>query len=116
MFFLLMSLLVNQGCHEVVVKQSFDKQKWNDREDMDYPERNSIIDDLVKNHKIKGLKYKQLIELLKEPQGHDSLSVYYQIVMDFGNDIDPVYTKNLEVTFNKDSIVNNVYIKEWKKD
>jgi hypothetical protein len=114
---LLMSLLVLQGCREVVFKQHFDKQKWDEKEDWDYPVRNSMVDDLIKNHKIKGLKYKQLIALLNEPQGRgaDSLSVYYQIVMDFGWDIDPVYTKNLEVSFNKDSVVNKITIKEWKK-
>ena len=114
---LLISLLTLLSCREIIFKQSFDKQKWDARDDWDYPERNSMVDDLVQNHKIKGLKYKQLIALLNEPQGNgdDFLSVYYQIIVDYGWDIDPVYTKNLEITFNKDSIVNSVTIKEWKR-
>ncbi|WPU94186.1 hypothetical protein SNE25_01435 [Mucilaginibacter sabulilitoris] len=116
LFSLLISLVV-QGCHSVVFKQSFDKQKWNDKEDWDYPQRNNVVDDLVKNHRLKGLNYKQLINLLGIPQGQseDSAGIYYQIVMDFGNDIDPVYTKNLLIGFNKDSIVNSITINEWKK-
>lgn len=95
----------------------FDKEKWLEQEDWDYPRRDNMIDDLIKNHKLKGLSYKQMVELLGDPQGNarDSIGVYYRIVEDFGSDIDPVYSKNLSIEFNKDSIINKVTIEEWKK-
>ncbi|WP_295711628.1 hypothetical protein [Mucilaginibacter sp.] len=112
-----MAMLSVFGCRRLTGKVPFYKEKWLEREDWDYPRRDEMIDDLIKNHKLKGLRYKQMIELLGEPQGNtqDSIGVYYQIVEDFGSDIDPVYTKNLSVEFNKDSIINKVTIEEWKK-
>jgi len=105
------------GCRRLTSNVPFDKEKWLEQEDWDYPRRDNMIDDLIKNRKLKGLTYKQMIELLGDPQGNaqDSIGVYYQIVEDFGSDIDPVYTKNLSIEFNKDSIINKVKIEEWKK-
>jgi hypothetical protein len=112
-----MAMLSILGCRQLTSKVPFDKEKWLEREDWDYPRRDDMIDDLMKNHKLKGLRYKQMVELLGEPQGttQDSIGVYYQIVEDFGSDIDPVYTKNLSIEFNKDSVINKVTIEEWKK-
>ena len=105
------------GCRQLTSKVPFDKEKWLEREDWYYPRRDEMIDDFMKNHKLKGLRYKQMVELLGEPQGttQDSIGVYYQIVEDFGSDIDPFYTKNLLIEFNNDSIINKVTIEEWKK-
>lgn len=94
-------------------KVAFNKKGWSAKEDWDYPERESMVDDLVKNHQIKGAGYKEVVQLLGEPQGKDSSTVFYQVIMDFKSDIDPVYTKNLEITFNNDSIADKVMIKEY---
>lgn len=94
-------------------KVVFNKTGWGTKEDWDYPERESMVDDLVKNHKIKGASHKEIVQLLGEPQGTDSSTVFYQVIMDFKGDIDPVYTKNLEITFNNDSIADRVMIKEY---
>jgi len=82
-----------------------------------YPERNKMLKDLVKNYRIKGLNYNQLIDLLGEPEKYsdeEPNTVTYNIVTDYGRDIDPVFIKNLEVKFSSDSIVIDVNINEIK--
>ncbi len=84
---------------------------------MDYPHRDLMIDDLINNRQIKGLKYQELVKLLGEPQRNwqsDSNQYYYQIVEDYGMDIDPVYTKNLMIRL-RDSVVCEIKLQEWKK-
>ncbi len=95
----------------------FDKNKWNERADPAFPPpyRSKMIQDLTTNHKLVGLKYSQLIELLGEPNFNDSTSLVYTIIVDYGHDIDPVYTKNLDFTFSKDSILTSFKVDEWKK-
>ena len=71
----------------------------------------------MNNHRLKGLTYKQLIDLLGEPEKYkdeEPNTATYNIVTDYGGDIDPVYVKNLEVKFSTDSIVKNVSINEIK--
>jgi len=41
--------------------------------------------------------------------------IYYLIENDYGWDIDPIYTKYLILTLNKDSCVINSKVYEWEK-
>lgn len=41
--------------------------------------------------------------------------VFYDIEVDYGFDIDPIYTKVLILQFSKDSIVQTFEVKEYKK-
>ena len=97
----------------------FDKAKWLQQDDMQhYPYRLSMLKNLTGNYKLIGLTYFQLIELIGEPQKNlvtDSMQIYYPILTDYGSDIDPVHTISLEIVLNKDSIVNDYQIDEWKK-
>ena len=95
----------------------FDKVKWNERTDPAFPPpyRSKMLKDLTTEHKLVGLKYSQLIELLGEPNFNDSSSLAYKIIEDYGHDIDPVYTKNLDFTFLKDSTITSFKVYEWKK-
>jgi hypothetical protein len=77
--------------------------------------RPKMLTDLTTNYKLKGLKYSELIELLGIPDSKDSSSLSYKIIVDYGHDIDPVYTKDLDFTFSKDSIITAVKVNEWKK-
>jgi len=98
-------------------QEKFDTEKWLVKVDMDYPYRDLMIDDLVNNRQIKGLQYQELVKLLGEPQRNwqaDSNQYYYQIVEDYGMDIDPVYTKNLMIQL-QDSVVTEFKVQEWKK-
>jgi len=70
-----------------------------------------MLKDLITNNKLKGLSYRQIINLMGEPENYvnkDS-SIYYEIVVKFRS-IDPVYIKNLEIQFDRDSIVKNYKI------
>jgi len=93
----------------------FDKSKWQTKDDMEYSYRDNMLKDLTTNYKLSGLKYSEIINLLGQPQIEDSTSLAYQIIIKYGNDIDPVYTKYFNLTFSKDSIIKSFEIKEWKK-
>jgi len=93
----------------------FDKSKWRTRDDMEFPYRNKMLKDLTTNYKLVGLKHSEIIELLGDPNFSDSSSFAYQVIEDYGSDIDPVYTKNLDFEFSKDSIITAFKIEEWKK-
>ena len=109
LFSILILLLVS--CNN----KRFDSIKWSTKYDMTYPYRNSILKDLTSNHKLVGLKYNQLINLLGRPNFKDDTSFAYIVVEKYGNDIDPVYTKNLDFTFSKDSIITSFRVNDWKK-
>ena len=93
----------------------FDKGRWITKDDMEFPYRNKMLKDLTTNYKLVGLKYNEIINLLGEPNYSDSSSFAYQVIEDYGTDIDPVYTKDLDFEFNKDSIITTFKIAEWKK-
>lgn len=95
----------------------FAKDKWNEQSDPLFPSahRKEMLDDLTANHKMVGLKYNHLIDLLGVPDYKDKNSLSYKIIVDYGGDTDPIYTKNLELTFSKDSLVTAFRIVEWKK-
>lgn len=93
--------------------QKFDKTAWNIRKDFDYPNRALMVDDLLKNYKLKGITINQLFDLLGKTEIQNN-EAYYNIITDYGTDIDPVYTKNLEFTFNEKGRVEKFKIKEWE--
>jgi len=99
--------------------QKFDKQKWTEKGDLQtYPYRKAMLNDLVANQKIVGLNYRQLIELIGDPENKidkDSNALCYNITTDYGHDIDPVYLKNLKIKLTRDSIVESFKIEDWKK-
>jgi outer membrane protein assembly factor BamE (lipoprotein component of BamABCDE complex) len=84
----------------------FDREKWSYGDGLDYPLRNDIVEDLMANHHIKGLNYRQIIDSLGSPQRRDSLKFTYQIIdnsYNYGKK-QPVHKKNLIVYFNRDSV------------
>jgi len=97
----------------------FDKTKWLQVDDLgQYPYRQAMLNDLTSNHKLKGLSYKQLTDLIGEQQKNligDSSEIYYSILTDYGSDIDPVHTIALAFKLDKDSTVTEYRIDEWEK-
>lgn len=112
---LIISLLSILSCKQ---DQKFDKAAWSEKGDLGiFPNRNKMLNDLMKNHQLKGLTHKQLVELLGEPEEYSDTepnTAYYNVVTDYGRDIDPVCTKNLKIKLNGDSIVTDVNIYEIK--
>ena len=115
-YFLLLSIAVTLfSCQR---KEKFDKARWAEVGDaMTFPNRKYMIDDLIQNHQLKGKTYHDLVKLLGQPQSEidSTLQVFYDIDVDYGWDIDPVYTKTLSIVFDKDTIVKSFEVQEWKK-
>jgi len=108
-------ILLSFACNNI----KFEKTGWMDQSDVGiYPNREKMLNDLTENNKLKGLTYRELIEKIgpdeNYKQGYDTC-IFYSIVTDYGWDIDPVYTKDLVFKLNKDSIVVDYKINEWKK-
>jgi len=92
----------------------FDKEKWNEKFDIEYSNRNAMLHDLTTNYDLIGFSYDQLTELLGNPENYahrDSLEVYYKVAEDYWI-IDPVYTKYLIFKIDQDSIVISFKIEE----
>lgn len=96
--------------------QNFDKVKWQTREDPAFPpsSREAMVNDLLSSNRLNDMKESQVIDLLGFPDYKDSSTLNYSIVVDYGFDIDPIYTKILRVYLDKDSSVRSVNIEEWK--
>jgi hypothetical protein len=112
---LIVALLIQIISCNSLQEIKFDKVKWMTKEDIEYPFRNIMLKDLMNNYKLEGLNYVEVIKLLGEPNFSDSISFAYKVVEDYGFDIDPVYTKNLDFEFDKDSVIVSCKIVEWKK-
>ena len=99
-------------------QQKFDREKWAEIADlMTFPNRKYMIDDLVKSYQLKGKKYSEIVELLDKPQSKldSTMEIYYDIDVDYGFDIDPIYSKILSITFDKDTLVKSFEVNVWKK-
>jgi hypothetical protein len=99
------------GCD--VKKEKFTTKGWDDGDGISFPKRESMVDDLLATHKLKGLTYKQALGLLKYPQrnGLKDKSLEYEVVRKMDG-VDTVYAKTLVLYLNKDSVVNNYRVIE----
>ncbi|CAL65839.1 hypothetical protein [Christiangramia forsetii] len=100
-----------------VKEMEFDKSKWNERFDGFYEYRENMIQDLMENHLKKGMKLRKVVELLGEPgnyQNEETNEITYEIMVDYGWNIDPMEVKELYVEFDKDSIVTDFRLEHWK--
>ncbi len=104
------------SCHH---KQTeFNKSDWNTPDDFQYNHREFMIDDLLKNHLKKGMRYNDVIELLgnTEHNNHrDSIQCQFEIFTDYGNEIDPIESKYLVIIFDSDSVLVTTKINHFKK-
>lgn len=104
-------LILTASCQE-----RFNSKKWKIKEDLGtYPFREAMVGDIIEHKNFIGLKYRQLIDSLGEPSRRDKNRIYYSIETDYGRDVDPVYTSYLVLVFDKDSLVKEIKIEEWKK-
>jgi hypothetical protein len=97
---------------------TFDSKKWKEYRDLDqYPFRELMLEDIVENKRLIGLKYQAVIDSLGPSENYtdeNENELWYPVTVDYGTDIDPVYTKHLTVTLNNDSTVERVETREWK--
>lgn len=113
--FAAVSFLLSCNYQNKIIK--FDKNKWNEQTDPLFPSRYraNMLADLITNYNLVGLNYTQLIEFLGIPDTKDSGSLTYKIVVDYNRGIDPIYTKDLDFYFSKDSVITSFKVNEWKK-
>jgi len=107
-------LLLSCGVKEM----EFEKSKWNDRFDGFYEYRENMVQDLMENHLAKGMELKKVVELLGEPgnyQNKKDNEITYEIMVDYGWNIDPMEGKELYIEFDKDSTVIDFRLEHWGK-
>jgi len=100
-----------------VKEMEFDKSKWNKRFDGFYEYRENMVQDLMENHLEKGMEIKKVIELLGEPGNYHNKKeneIIYEIMVDYGWNIDPMEGKELHIEFDKDSILTNYKLVHWE--
>ncbi|WP_316768159.1 hypothetical protein [Pedobacter frigiditerrae] len=74
-----------------------------------------MVEDLKKNYKLTGISDRQLIKLLGKPDSIDTSIISYELIVDYGYDIDPIYIKSLDFKVDSNKNVMNFEIKEWKR-
>lgn len=111
---LLFTALIFNSCNN---QEKFIKTRWNESTDPTFPppHRKAMLKDLLSNYKLIGLKCSQLVDTLGSPDFKEQFLFGYRIEEDYGNDIDPVYSKDLLFHYSKDSVITSCEIKEWKK-
>ena len=101
--------LLTKNRRQDVSQEKFDKIKWRTKDGRDYPYRNGMLNDLVYNQKLKGLKKEEVLNLLGQPNRTDSNYLFYTIYQEFLGDIPvPVHTKTLVIKLAQDTV-------EWRK-
>lgn len=98
-------------------EKKFDKSTWNQRADIFYANRESMVRDLMDNHLHIGMSYTELTELIGKPENYANMKpdvVAYEIMVDYGWDIDPVEGKTLVISLSKDSTITGYKLEHWK--
>ena len=95
----------------------FDKVKWQTQEDPAFPpsSRKAMLNDLLSSYKLDQMNKSQVLNLLGQPDYSSDSDIVYKVIEDYVTDIDPVYTKQLEIKLEPDQSVKAVEVNEWKK-
>jgi hypothetical protein len=88
----------------------FDRDDWNDGDGLTFAYRAGMVDDLLQNYKLKGLKYQEAIHLLHRPQQSDKTQMLYEI-LEVRKPGEPYHVKQLILSL-KDSVVTDAKIYE----
>ena len=110
-----MTILLLSNCKEKEVE--FDKSEWNKRIDGYYKYRENMVTDLMENHLRKGMEYNKVIELLGESGNYQNKKpneITYEIMVDYGWNIDPMEGKELYIEFDNDSTITDIRLEHWK--
>jgi hypothetical protein len=116
-FFIITIFLYLLNC--VNKEMNFNKAKWNAQTGGFYKYRENMVNDLMKTYLRKGMTYVQVTELIGIPENNIKVNentVVYEIMQNFGTDIDPIETKYLKIEITKDSLVKSYILEHWKKN
>jgi hypothetical protein len=88
----------------------FDRENWDYGDGLEFPNRNKMLEDLLKSYKLKGLKYQEVIHLLHRPQQSSATEMVYDVdeTVKKGK---TTYVKKLILSL-KDSVVTDVKVYE----
>lgn len=84
---------------------------------MFYANRESMVKDLMESYLHKGMNYQELTKLIGLPEDYDNMepnTFGYEIMVDYGWNIDPVEGKTLLINFSPDSIIIDYKLEYWK--
>lgn len=90
--------------------KKFNREDWDYGDGLEFPFRNNMVDDLLQNQKLKGLKYQEVIHLLHRPQLSSATEMVYDID-EINKPKHPRYVKKLILSL-KDSVVTDAKIYE----
>ncbi|MBD1393736.1 hypothetical protein [Mucilaginibacter glaciei] len=94
-------------------RKKFDRREWDAGDGISWPNRNGMLDDLLATHKLKGMKYKEVINLLRYPQWNSYTDKSFQYEINRKMDkLDTVYSKYLVLYLNQDSVVSDIKVVE----
>ena len=113
--FLILFILLLFSCG--IEDKKFDKTTWNVKNDMFFANREKMVKDLMKNHLKKGMTYEKVIDLLGQSENYQDdppNTICYEIMVDYGRNIDPQKGKTLYIEFSRDSTIQNVRLEKWK--
>jgi hypothetical protein len=110
------------GCNENI---PFEKGKWKKQVDGFYPYRDAMMESLLQSTEFKGKTLKQAFDILGKHDNwcdHNMYELKYQVLEEYGSDMDPVHTKYLVFELNSsdklidsNTVIINYRIDEWKK-
>lgn len=96
----------------------FEGRKWKEERDLEfYPFREQMLNDIIQNKRFVGLSYRTAFDSLGQPENYNMKKdneLWYSVTTEYGT-IDPVYTKHLVLTLDKDSTIKKIEVREWKR-
>jgi hypothetical protein len=93
----------------------FQKSGWVEKKDFMYTKRAQMMDDLTGNHKLIGVKTKELFELLGPPDNGDHSKFSYTITMELGDGTKSTYLKSLVFDVSADSVTQSYRLEEFQQ-
>ncbi|GEM_PF-1991929 len=105
-FFILVVTLCS--CDE----RKFDRDGWINDDPVDYSNRRSMVNDILHNKILDNKEISQVTDLLGKPEWVDTaksgvvIKMYYIVQLSYGYDIDPKFSKLLELEIDNGKIKN----------
>jgi hypothetical protein len=99
--------------------KEFDRLKWCEMSSIEDNTRNSMLNDVLSNHLIRGKNINDVRYLLCGEGTFEQLDVKKSIlvinIVTIYGALDPIYTKDLYVYLNKDSVIKEIEVYEYSR-
>ena len=102
------------SCGSETSKMKFDVENWNNETDRGfYNYRHAMLDDLFDNYELKGKTVEEITEIFHFFDSTKNI-ISFEVYQEWKG-IDPSYTKYLNLRLNNNSIVDSVYMSEYRR-